>query len=104
MSNTNQESTKDTNEETETKRGRGRPKGLVPGSLNEDKERNRKYRRDYYHNKLKTEIHCEICNKMFVCKSSLTRHHLENKKCEIIQINRDIKELLGSDASEDIDS
>ena len=64
MNNTNEELPKDTNEEIKIKRGRGRPKGLVPGSLNEDKEKCRKYRRDYYHNNLKTTMHCEICNKM----------------------------------------
>lgn len=83
--------------ENKPKRSRGRPKGFTPGSLNDDPVRNRAYRREYYHTKLKCELHCSVCNTIFGCKSSLTRHNIRNKKCQMLKMKNSIIELLGTD-------
>ena len=106
MTTANKDITNNTNEQNNTndqdvqqkpKRGRGRPKGYTPGPLNDDPVRNRAYRREYYHNKLKCELSCPVSNTTFGCKSSLTRHNIKSKRCQMIKIENGIIELLGTD-------
>jgi hypothetical protein len=68
----------------------GRP--LLPDSVFRSDELIRKYRREYYHNKLKIELVCPHCDLKVNSKISLNQHMKQNKNCQIQQLKKQVEE------------
>ena len=65
------------------------------------KEHKRQYHREYYHFH-KKECTCEHCGKDFVSVSSLTRHQGRSAKCKVQQLVKEVDELKGKLAGEEV--
>ena len=53
----------------------------------------RAYMKKYYHEKQKEGVHCEFCDKVLSCKSSLVHHMRNSQKCAITQALVALEEL-----------
>jgi len=65
------------------------------------KEHKRQYHREYYHEH-KKPCKCEHCGKDFASVSSLTRHQGRSAKCKVQQLVKEVDELKGKLAGEEV--
>ena len=64
-------------------------------------EHKRQYHREYYHEH-KKPCKCEHCGKDFVSVSSLRRHQGRSSKCKVQQLVKEVDELKGKLAGEEV--
>ena len=69
--------------------------------LRAQQEHKRKYHREYYHEH-KKPCKCEHCGKDYISVSSLRRHQGRSSKCKVQQLVKEVDELRGKLAGEEV--
>ena len=64
-------------------------------------EHKRQYHREYYHEH-KKPCKCEHCGKDYISVSSLRRHQGRSSKCKVQQLVKEVDELKGKLAGEEV--